>query len=86
MHKWRGFTLIEILVVLAIIGMMAALLFPVLGGARERARMATCTSNLHQIHLAREMYKQDYNVAFPAQLHRLLPNYLKDKRPADVSQ
>lgn len=42
--------------------------------------MTTCTSNLHQIHLAREMYKQDYEVAFPAELRRLLPNYLKDKR------
>ena len=44
-----GFTLIELLVVIAIIAILAAILFPVFAQAREKARQATCLSNLKQI-------------------------------------
>ena len=57
----RGFTLIELLVVIAIIAILAAILFPVFARAREKARQASCQSNLKQIVLAAMMYSQDYD-------------------------
>ena len=57
----QGFTLIEILVVVAIIAMLAAILFPVFSRARENARKTSCLSNLKQITTAWTMYAQDYD-------------------------
>ena len=48
----RAFTLVELLVVVTIIGILVALLLPVLGAARESARCAQCQGNLNQIGLA----------------------------------
>lgn len=61
----KGFTLIELLVVITIIGLLAALLFPVFAKARERARQTVCESNLHQIGLAIQMYQNDNGGALP---------------------
>jgi len=60
-RRQTGFTLIELLVVIAIIAILAAILFPVFAQAREKARAASCTSNLKQIALAIRMYAQDYD-------------------------
>ncbi len=60
----RGFTLIELLVVIAIIAVLAALLFPVFAQAREKARQAACSSNLHQLGIAFQMYWQDNDEQF----------------------
>jgi prepilin-type N-terminal cleavage/methylation domain-containing protein/prepilin-type processing-associated H-X9-DG protein len=57
----RGFTLIELLVVIAIIAILAAILFPVFARAREKARQASCQSNMKQIGLAASMYNTDYD-------------------------
>src|SRR5512141_1862141 len=67
----KGFTHIELLVVIAIIAILAAILFPVFAKAREKARAASCMSNLKQIALATLMYVQDYDQVFPSS--RIVP-------------
>lgn len=63
--KRKGFTLIELLVVIAIIAILAAILFPVFARARENARRTSCLSNLKQIGLGIEQYKQDNDGTYP---------------------
>ncbi len=61
----HAFTLIEILIVLAIIGILAAILLPAFSNARESARRASCQSNLKQMHLALQLYLQDFGGVYP---------------------
>jgi len=80
----EGFTLIELLVVAAIISILAALLLPTLGQARERGRSAFCLNNLKQLYLALDMYQQENNGFFPIAAAMPSLHLNEDPRICDV--
>jgi prepilin-type N-terminal cleavage/methylation domain-containing protein/prepilin-type processing-associated H-X9-DG protein len=62
----RGFTLVEMLVVIAIIAILAGILFPVFSRARAKARQTNCASNMQQVGTAIAMYAHDNAELLPA--------------------
>ncbi len=60
-----GFTLVELLVVLATIAILAALLLPALGRSKSRAQSAACLNNLRQLGIGFQLYLQDNHDTFP---------------------
>ena len=61
----QAFTLVELLVVIAVIALLTSLLLPALSSAKEAGRKAACISNLRQLGIAIHVYASDYNDQIP---------------------
>jgi len=61
----RAFTLVEVLIVIAIIGLLAAIMLLLGGQVREEANLVRCRSNLRGIGVAASVWAQDHDGAFP---------------------
>jgi prepilin-type N-terminal cleavage/methylation domain-containing protein len=89
-RRAAGFTLVELLVVISVIAILAAILFPVFAQAREKARQTSCLSNMRQMGLAVQMYAQDYDECLPLAAtatdtgflnwHHLVDPYVKNQQ------
>jgi prepilin-type N-terminal cleavage/methylation domain-containing protein/prepilin-type processing-associated H-X9-DG protein len=64
----HGFTMVEMLVVIAIIGILAALLLPALAGGKARAKRILCESQLQEIGIGFQSFCHDHNSRFPMQV------------------
>lgn len=69
MPSRRAFTLIELLASIAIVGVLAGLLVPLTGAARNKARAAQCLSNLRQVGAASLLYVNEHRSRLPAISH-----------------
>jgi prepilin-type N-terminal cleavage/methylation domain-containing protein/prepilin-type processing-associated H-X9-DG protein len=83
MRNKQGFTLIEMLTVITIIGILAAILFPVFSNARKKARGTTCQNNMTQVAKAIKTYLGDYDDTYPT--NRLADNSLVPDVPLSAS-
>jgi prepilin-type N-terminal cleavage/methylation domain-containing protein len=68
MRQTRGFTLLELIVVVLIIGILAAIAIPKFGGTKDRAYVSTMKSDLRNMVTAMESYQSDY-AAYPTALN-----------------
>jgi len=69
--RQNGFTLVELLAVIAIIAILTSILLVALASARDSARTGTCLSNMRQFGVGLETYSQQYNISA-----KILPDHL----------
>ena len=86
----RGFSLLEVVVVMTIMTLLATLLFPVVGRAVARARQTECRSNLRQFASALMIYRSEHRGKNPDWLSSLYPDYVDSRElyvcPSDKSR
>ncbi len=72
----RGFTLLEMLAVVVVVGVLLGLVTPMVNHARKGARQADCRSNLRQFGMALTVYRAEHNGANPPWLSSMFPKYI----------
>jgi prepilin-type N-terminal cleavage/methylation domain-containing protein/prepilin-type processing-associated H-X9-DG protein len=80
----RAFTLVELLVTIAVIALLAAMLMPALGRGKESGRVAVCQGNLRQIGLALQMYVDDSKNIMPKMYDRPVVGASNDLQTIDI--
>jgi prepilin-type N-terminal cleavage/methylation domain-containing protein/prepilin-type processing-associated H-X9-DG protein len=78
-YRPRGFTLVELLVVVAVVGLLVGLLLPAVQASREQARIANCASNLRQLGLAMIRYADLHAGHWPQTTHTVEPDPVTGK-------
>ena len=77
-RKARGFTLVEIILVIIIIGILAAIIVPKFAGQSDKAKIATTKANLNSLRSAIRLFQSDNNGTPPTALATdLVPNYIR---------
>src|SRR4051812_47558329 len=64
-RRRRGFTLVELLVVIGIIAILMSMLMPALSRAKQKANRIACVNNIRQINMAATMYAGDHDSEYP---------------------
>ncbi|RYG35607.1 DUF1559 domain-containing protein [bacterium] len=68
MFSRRAFTMVELLVVVGLVAILAAILFPVLAQAKQAAKRTECLTNVRQLSAAMLMYMDDHDGTYPARV------------------
>ncbi len=79
-RRLNAFTLVELLIVIAILAVLAGILFTVFAPAKEKARQTQCISNLKQVGMAVLLYRQDYDGQWPASLRHVYAGYVSSHK------
>ncbi|MBE6362572.1 MAG: prepilin-type N-terminal cleavage/methylation domain-containing protein [Lentisphaerae bacterium] len=85
-RRTQRFTLIELLIVIAIIAILAAILLPTLGKARDRGRSTNCLNNLKQITISNLLYAEDNNSLLAPYAYDMYPGGANCHRWCGTSQ
>jgi len=73
----RGFTLVEIILVIIIIGILAAIIVPKFAGQNDKAKIATTKANLQSLRSAVRLFQSDNDGTAPSALSDLVPDYIR---------
>ena len=84
----KKFTLIELLIVVAIIAILVSIMIPSLGKAREMSKRAVCMSNMRQMYLAEKLYEKDHTnkMALGYNTGQLQMNYIYVRKSNRINQ